>query len=305
MTPNGFPDLTFPMTRNFLLLASLVLLNANALADTRPLPARSVAGAATLTQNEALESEVFPNQALLKAIVNKTLEANHSEAFVLADEYIQKNKSHPCAHFVLGLVHESQIEPQIPEPYLGPAIDAFEKAGQMEKSAVDVPWSLCRGASLMRLARIYYKYGKTVLGVRRGIAGGRELERVAVLAGNKPQFADVYAFIGPYHYFTDRAPAPAKVVMRMFGLKGDRQLGLKELTTAWQQAPVFRYEAGHILAFAKMSYENNKDDAIEIVAILRKTFPDNIIFQRLEDKAYARASMRNVADEKLNGDAGR
>ena len=293
------------MLRFSMLVCCLLAFAGTALADTRPISRAPVTSPTTLAENPSLETDVFPDQALLKAIVTKTLEAKHAEAFVLADEYIQKNKNHPCAHFVLGLVHESQIEPQIPEPYLGPAIDAFEKSGQMEKSTVDLPWSMCRGASLMRLARIYYKYGKTVLGVRRGIAGGRELERVAVLAGNKPEYADVYAFIGPYHYFTDRAPAAAKLVMRMFGLKGDRQLGLNELNAAWKQAPVFRYEAGHILAFAKMSYENKKDDAIDIVAILRKTFPDNIIFQRLEDKAYARAGVRNVADEKLSGDAGR
>lgn len=259
----------------------------------------------TLPASTATEATVFPDQPLLKAIVLKTLEAKHAEAFTLADEYIQKNKNHPCGPFVLGLVHESQIEPQIPEPYLGPAISAFEKSGEMEKSTQDVAWSMCRGASLMRLARIYYKYGKTVLGVRRGIAGGRELERVALLAGNRPEYTDVYAFIGPYHYFTDRAPAAAKVVMRMFGLKGDRNLGLQELTTAWQSAPVFRYEAGHILAFTKMSYENKKDDAIAILSVLRKTFPDNVIFQRLEDKAFARASVRNVADENLLGDSAR
>lgn len=292
--------------RRFAIALGLVFLCcAVAHSDTRPISDGQKLTPNTLANNPPVETAVFPNQDLLKGIVTKALEAKHPEAFALANDYIQKNKNHPCSHFVLGLVHESQIEPQIPEPYLGPAIAAFEKAGEMETSTGDVAWSMCRGASLMRLARIYYKYGKTVMGVRRGIAGGRELERVAKLAGNKPEYADVYAFIGPYHYFTDRAPAAAKVVMRMFGLKGDRNLGLQELNTAWKSAPVFRYEAGHILAFTKMSYENQKDDAIEILSVLRKAFPDNVIFQRLEDKAYARTSIRNVADERLLGDTGK
>lgn len=226
----------------------------------------------------------FPDQEQLKEIIEMGLSSKHRKALELAAIYREKNINHPCGSYALGVAHEWFIEPQIPEPYLGPAIKSLEEAGAMKEKNedfFDAPAGICSGAALMRLSRIYYKYGQTIRAVRRGIAGARKLEKVAQLA---PHVNDVYAFLGPYHYFTARAPAPAKMVMRLFGLKGDRELGISELELAWDQAPLFSSEAGHVLYVIGSQYEGHYSEYKPILDKLVEHYPDNLVYQRLMAK---------------------
>ena len=236
-------------------------------------------------QESGLEIQYdYPDQNELKKMVELGLSGKQQEALVIAVEYHQKHKDHPCGPFALGLVHEWIIEPQEPEPYLGPAIEAFEEAGKMDatrptkKNVFDAPAGICRGASLMRLTRIYYKYGQLITAIQSGIAGGKELKRVSKYA---PKAYDLYTFLGPYLYFTDRSPAPARFLMRLFRLKGDRKKGLEQLHLAWKKAPLFRPEAGQLLYVIGTKHEGQYRQYKHILDELIEEYPNNVIYQRL------------------------
>lgn len=240
----------------------------------------------------------FPDQSELQQIIDMGMSGRHRDSLTLAHHYIGRHQDHPCGSLAAGMVHEWEIEAQMPKPYLGPAIEAFEAAGKIPNKPrtdgrIDVTANICRGAALMRLVRIYYKYGENMTAVRRGISGAHELEYAAKLA---PTAYDVYAFLGPYHYFTDRSPRPVRWIMRLFGLKGDSAKGIRELETAWTKASLFKNEAGQILYAISANYEGDYVRYRAILAELRERFPENRVFERMENKARQNLASTSVLD---------
>ncbi|HEV3060697.1 MAG TPA: hypothetical protein VGY48_20805 [Vicinamibacterales bacterium] len=108
------------------------------------------------------------------------------------------------------------------------------------------------------------------------------LERALAL---DPTLGDAYFGIGLYHYYADVAPAYAKV-LRWFLLLpgGDRQRGLREMTTAREQGELLKGEADYQLHLVYLWYENRPADAIALLESLDRRYPTNPLFlQRIAE----------------------
>lgn len=92
-----------------------------------------------------------------------------------------------------------------------------------------------------------------------------------------PERYDAYLASGLGKYVIGCKAAPVRWVLRAGGLKGDREEGIKELSTAAAHAPYSAPFARLLLAFDDLRH-NNKGEARKKFAALHDEFPDNPLF---------------------------
>jgi hypothetical protein len=102
-------------------------------------------------------------------------------------------------------------------------------------------------------------------------------ERLLALA---PDYYDAYVATGLGKYLIGGKPAPVRWVLRLGGLKGDQEEGLKELTLAAEHGRHLAPFAQILLAFDDLRHKN-KTEARKKLTLLSSQFPNNSLF-RLE-----------------------
>jgi hypothetical protein len=85
-----------------------------------------------------------------------------------------------------------------------------------------------------------------------------------------PQFYDAYVATGIQKYLVGLKPAPVRWMLRLGGIKGNRDEGLEELELA---APFARI----LLAIAYLR-KQEQQKSVEILAGLSRQFPHNLLF---------------------------
>jgi len=97
------------------------------------------------------------------------------------------------------------------------------------------------------------------------------------LLATSPQFYDAYVATGIQKYLVGLKPAPVRWMLRMGGIKGDRDEGLRELELAAAKGHYLAPFARILLAIAYLR-KHDQTAAIELLANLRKQFPKNPLF---------------------------
>jgi tetratricopeptide (TPR) repeat protein len=129
--------------------------------------------------------------------------------------------------------------------------------------------------------------GERVAAARAGNRIKTALERALAL---DPDLADAYFGLGLYHYYADVAPTYAKLLRWLLLLPGgNRQLGLREMTTARQRGQLLAGEADFQLQQVYFWYEQKPREAMALLESLDARYPTNPLFlQRIAeaDDAY-------------------
>jgi len=99
-------------------------------------------------------------------------------------------------------------------------------------------------------------------------------ERLLALAPNE---YDAYVATGMGKYIVGGKPAPVRWLLRLDGLKGDQQEGVKELTIAAEHGHYLAPFARILLAFDDLRHKN-KTEARKRLALLGTQFPNNPLF---------------------------
>ena len=94
-----------------------------------------------------------------------------------------------------------------------------------------------------------------------------------------PDYYDAYVATGLGKYLIGGKPAPVRWVLRMGGLKGDQEEGLRELTLAAEKGRYLAPFARILLAFDDLRHKN-KAEARKKLAWLSSQFPNNPLFLR-------------------------
>ena len=89
---------------------------------------------------------------------------------------------------------------------------------------------------------------------------------------------DAYIGRGMFHYMIGNVPRELKWMTNLFGLKGDRELGLEELKKASNSESYVSVDARMILAYLYRK-ESNYDLSLSYLDSLIKEYPANSIFQ--------------------------
>jgi hypothetical protein len=124
--------------------------------------------------------------------------------------------------------------------------------------------------------------GERLAAAREGSRIKSALEKALRL---DPAIGDAYFGIGLYHYYADIAPAYAKLLRWLFFLPGgNREQGLREMTTARERGELLTGEADFQLSQVYLWYEHRTDDAVALLTALDQRYSTNPIFvQRLAD----------------------
>ena len=127
-------------------------------------------------------------------------------------------------------------------------------------------------------ARVQWRVlrGERLAAARDGKRIKNALERALAL---DPEMHDAYFGIGLYHYYADVAPAAAKMVRWLLALPGgDRTQGLAEMRRAREHGSLLRGEADYQLHVLYLWYEEQPQEALELIQGLRERHPRNSHF---------------------------
>lgn len=99
------------------------------------------------------------------------------------------------------------------------------------------------------------------------------------LLARSPNYYDAYLATGMGKYIIGGKAAPVRWVLRLGGLKGDQEQGVKELTLAADRGRFLAPFARILLAFNDLRHKN-KTAARDKLEWLRQHFPNNPLFQQ-------------------------
>lgn len=102
-------------------------------------------------------------------------------------------------------------------------------------------------------------------------------ERARQLLAFTPEFYDAYVATGMQKYLVGLRPAPVRWMLRIGGIKGDREQGIHELELAAAHGHYLAPFARILLAVAHLRKDERKE-AANILAELRQQFPGNPLF---------------------------
>ncbi len=92
-----------------------------------------------------------------------------------------------------------------------------------------------------------------------------------------PTYYDAYVATGMGKYIVGGKPAPVRWLLRLDGLKGDQEQGVKELRTAAERGRYLAPFARILLAFDDLRHKN-RGEARKKLAWLHDQFPNNPLF---------------------------
>ena len=113
--------------------------------------------------------------------------------------------------------------------------------------------------------RAWFRAARTI---RRGVRRHRRVQEL------EPDFRDAYAVPGAYDYGIATLPRPLRMLAFVFGMRGDREGGLRGVRITADEGRRARW--GGLWTWALlMQREEREDDALEAIRRLNRQFPRN------------------------------
>ena len=135
-------------------------------------------------------------------------------------------------------------------------VEALYYLGATE--ALESGWAMIVDRAWLRAART----------IRRGVRRHRRVQEL------DPDFRDAYAVPGAYEYGIAALPRPLRMLVFVFGMRGDREGGLRGMQITADEGRRARW--GGLWTHALlMQREEREDEALEAVRRLRRQFPKN------------------------------
>lgn len=123
-------------------------------------------------------------------------------------------------------------------------------------------------------AALITKHNLTSLGFTKSSTGFAEK-----LLALSPNYYDAYISTGMGQYLIGGKSAPVRWILRLGGLKGDQEEGIKELTLVAERGRYLAPFAQILLAFNDLRHQN-RTEARKKFATLHQEFPGNPLYQQ-------------------------
>ena len=115
---------------------------------------------------------------------------------------------------------------------------------------------------------------------------------------------DAYLGLGLFHYFTTFIPKPLQWIVAIMGIRGDSELGMKELRIAASKGTYGKVESQYYLAQFLPWHDGDFDSGEKIIADLHRQYPSNTLIAftraaweiRRNDVATAKERLISVVD---------
>jgi len=149
------------------------------------------------------------------------------------------------------------------------------------------------GMAEAALARLYALRGENRNAARSGVRGREHLLRAKSL---DPDLADADMGLGLYNYYVDTLSAIARVLRFFMGIPGgSKQDGLRQLEHAMKQGVFTSQVARFYLALNLHRYDQQYEQALNIIVPLVEKYPTNPLFQLARGDLYAKLGRKQQA----------
>lgn len=202
----------------------------------------------------------------------------YKEANALFDEIIKLEPKNPYGYFLKSVCYfwmfqNSPADYNIGEKYKDitfKAIDAAEEVLDKNENNIDAMFYL--GGAYGNLGRYYAMNKSWIKGYWYGKKGKNYLLDVVE---KDPNYYDAYLGLGIYHYYADVLPKIIKTFSFILGIKGDRELGLRELHLAISKSKNTKSEAMCFLGGIYIDLEKDYTKALPVFKELFEKYPNN------------------------------
>jgi len=239
------------------------------------------------------DSNILINNMYIQMEVTATVNAIYNGEHDKAEKDFRwiryRFPNHPLPYFLYGLNEWWKI---LPEPqnrahddrfiaYMDSSIYYAEKIFEEDEDNIEAAFFLAAGHAFK--GRLYAETGSWTKGAFQAKSALNYLE----LSKGKKDLSPEFLFgDGLYNYYAEWIPENypiLKPVMRLFD-DGDKELGLKQLTTVSRTAFYTRTEAQYFLMRILSIEEDKIYEGLQVSEYLHETFPKNAYFHRF----YAR-----------------
>lgn len=230
---------------------------------------------------------------------NYTFDLNFAAAEQTIDSVITLFPKHPKGYFFKGSLYFYQMVAGDPKRLSDEAFIAWcektvEIAEAYRETASDkIESEFYLGLAYGNLGRFHAALGDWI----KAFYYGRKTKSLHddIIHKNKAYY-DAYLSVGLYNYYAATMPKFVEVLANIFGLGGDRDLGLRQLETASVKGTLARVEAKFLLANIFME-EGNYDESVVMYRSLRSEFPGNPFLMTQEAMVHYLADHFDTAQQ--------
>jgi len=117
---------------------------------------------------------------------------------------------------------------------------------------------------------------------------------------NDPRQYDAYLGLGLFHFMFGSVPKAASLVAGLGGIKGDANLGMREIELASKRGDYFRNDARLVIALLDIYYRNDLDRGARTLDQMARQYPRNIAILYALGSAYLDQNQPDKAVEYLD-----
>jgi tetratricopeptide (TPR) repeat protein len=206
-------------------------------------------------------------------------------------ELVRTRPKDPAGHFFLAMVNWWRIlididNTQYDDRFLDSLDVIVDLCDEMlDKDENDVTAMFFKGGAIGFQGRLKF-HRNDYLGAAS--AGKRALPLVQNASVSAPRNYDIFLGTGIYNYYAEVIPDqyPWTKPLLLFLPSGDKQKGIRQLTTCAEKGRYANIECTYFLLQIYYSYEKDFQRALVLALSLNSRFPDNPLFHRYLGRCY-------------------
>jgi len=219
---------------------------------------------------------------LIRAAMHANYDLKFDESRKLTNTLQEKFPDHPVGYLLAAECYwwQAQADPdnkEVEKAYYAEQRSAAEKGSEVLKhdkyARIEVLSYLA--SSYGSLARFQVTRKSAYLSALR--AGMKALRYAREVYQMDQEYYDVYTGLGAYNYFTATLPTVIKPFAFLIGVRGQKELGFKQLRIAMGKSRYSQTEA-RIVYYSVLLEEKRYPDALRLLEGLMEQFPDNFVF---------------------------
>lgn len=206
-------------------------------------------------------------------------------------ELVRARPQDPAGHFFLAMVNWWRILIDIDNrQYDDRFLDSLDVVVDLcdellDRNENDVRAMFFKGGAIGFQGRLKFHRNDYLGAVS---AGKRALPLVQDASASDPKNYDIFLGTGIYNYYAEVIPDqyPWTRPLLLFLPSGDKQMGIRQLTTCIEKGKYAGIECTYFLMQIYYSYEKDFQRALVLALSLNSRFPDNALFHRYLGRCY-------------------
>jgi tetratricopeptide (TPR) repeat protein len=143
-------------------------------------------------------------------------------------------------------------------------------------------------------SRMYSLRGEYRATARAGVRGRENFQKAIAM---DPSLADAYTGLGLYNYYVDTLSTMARLLRFVMGIPGGSKVeGVQQLERGIREGKITPPVARFYLALNLENYDQQYEQALQVIRPLVEKYPDNPIFQLLQGDLYAKLGRKTPAE---------